>query len=99
MSSYGISGVKYDANRQHITELKIHLSDGTFYFNTSGWWKRQDVLRSFGFSDHFVTVVPATGGRYQKHSDVHLITVDGVVYLRLDGELLPADDLGEFQEA
>jgi hypothetical protein len=98
MSSYGISGVKFDADRQHITELKIHLSDGAFYFTTSGWWKRHDVLRAFGFSDHFVTIVPTTGNRYQKHADVHAITVDGAVYLRLDDEPLPADDLGELQE-
>lgn len=98
MSSYGISGVTYDADRKYITEAKIHLSDGALFFTTHMKWKRYDMVRALGFSDQLVTLVSATGNRLQKGVDVHAVTVDGTMYLRLDEQLLPVDDLGQLQE-
>jgi len=50
MSSYGISSVRYDAHREYATELKIHMHDGALYFPSSGWWKRDNVLRGLSIS-------------------------------------------------
>jgi len=98
MSSYGISSVRYDVHREYVTELKIHMHDGALYFPSSGWWKRDNVLRGLSISDQFVTIMPASGDKYQKDEEVHVVTVSGTMYLRIDNELVPADDLGKLLE-
>jgi hypothetical protein len=98
MASYGISSVRYDARREYVTELRIHMHDGALYFPSSGWWKRDNVLRGLRISDQFVTLLPAPGDKYQKDEDIHVVTVSGATYLRVDAELVPADDLGELLE-
>jgi len=42
--------------------------------------------------------MPASGDKYQKDEEVHVVTVSGATYLRIDNELVPADDLGELLE-
>jgi hypothetical protein len=49
-------------------------------------------------SDQFVTLTSAPGDKYQKDEDVHVVTVDGATYLRVDNERAPADDLGKLLE-
>jgi len=98
MASYGISSVRYDARREYVTEVKTHLYDGALYFSSSGWWKRDSVLRALSMSDQFVTLTSAPGNKYQKDEDVHVVAVDGSTYLRVDNERVPADDLGKLRE-
>ena len=98
MASYGISGVRYDARREYVTEVKTHLYDGALYFSSSGWWKRDSVLRALSMSDQFVTLTSAPGNKYQKDEEVHVLTVDGATYLRVDDERVAADDLGKLLE-
>jgi hypothetical protein len=98
MSSYGISDVRYDARREYVTEVKIHMHDGALYFSSSGWWKRDSVLRALNISDQFVTLASAPGDKYRKAEEVHAVTVDGATYLRVDNERVAADDLGKLLE-
>jgi len=98
MASYGISGARYDARREYVTEVKTHLYDGALYFSSSGWWKRDSMLHALSMSDQFVTLTSAPGNKYQKDEDVRVVTVDGVTYLRVDNERVPADDLGKLLE-
>ena len=98
MASYGISSVRYDARREYVTEVKIHMYDGALYFPSSSWWKRDNVLRALNISDQFVTLTSVPGDKYQKDEDVHDVTVSGTLYLRVDNEAMPADDLGKLQE-
>ena len=64
MASYSISSVRYEAGREHVTEVRIHMCDGVLYFSSSGWWGRDNVLRALSINDQFVTLVSALGGRY-----------------------------------
>ncbi|HLF26040.1 MAG TPA: hypothetical protein VJG32_06870 [Anaerolineae bacterium] len=95
MASYGISSVRYDARREYVTELRIHMHDGALYFPSSSWWKRDNVLRGLRISDQFVTLMPALGDKYQKDEEIHVVTVSGTLYLRVDNQRAPADDLGK----
>lgn len=98
MASYGISSIRYDARRKYVTEVKVHMHDGALYFPSSGWWRRDSVLLALNMSDRFVTLVPAPGDKYQKDEEVHVVTVSGTLYLRIDKALVPADDLGDLLE-
>jgi len=98
MVSYGISNVRYDARREYVTEVRIHMHDGALYFPSSSWWKRHDVLRALSIGDRFVTLTPTPGDKYQKDEDIHVVTVSGTLYLRVDDELVPADDPGKLLE-
>jgi len=99
MASYGISSVRYDASREHVTEVRVHLCDGALYFSSSGWWKRDNVLRALSISDQFVTLMSASGDKFQKDEDVRAILVGDSLYLRVDDERVPIDDLGKLLEA
>jgi hypothetical protein len=99
MASYGISGVRYDVSREHVTEVRVHLCDGALYFSSSSWWKRDNVLRALSISDQFVTLVSAPGDKFQKDEEAHAILVGGSMYLRVDDARVPADDLGKLLEA
>ncbi|HLF28486.1 MAG TPA: hypothetical protein VJG32_19300 [Anaerolineae bacterium] len=98
MASYGISSVRDDAHREYVTEVKIHLYDGALYFSSRGWWKRNNVLRAFSIGDRFVTLRSAPGDQHRKVEDMHVVTVSGTHYFRVDNELAPADDLGRLPE-
>lgn len=97
-ADYGVSEVRYNSNRTHIEKVKVHTITGND--NTVGSaseWSRAQVITNIKNGKSFVTIL-RNYGSWKKGQDVHIVTVNGVEYIRTDQNRRTADNLENLPE-
>ena len=97
-ADYCISAVRYDAEHSHIVKVRVHAYSDTGIGGYSEW-TRSDVVNAIQRGSTFVTITLSQDKRtWHKGEDVHIVTVNGVKYLRTDANSRAADNLGNLPE-
>jgi hypothetical protein len=96
-ADYGISHVRYDAQHTHIQKVRVRADQGED-FGDSHDWSRVSVVNSIERGNTFVTILRDSDGKYRRGQDVHVVTIDGVKYIRTDQNSTAADNLGSLPE-
>lgn len=96
-ADYCISRVRYNAEHSHIIKVEA-LADLGETLGSAQEMTRNDVISAIGNGKTFVTVTRNTAGNFAKGKDVHIITVNGVKYLRTDQNQRTADNLENLPE-
>lgn len=96
-ADYGISKVRYDSEQTHIVKVQVHEDKGDT-FGAAAEWPRSRVVSAIERGTTFVTILKGADGKWQKGQDVHIITVDGVKYIRTDQNRRASDNLENLPE-
>ena len=96
-ADYGIPKVRYNDERTHIAEVKVHEDKGDA-FGGAGEWSRNQVVSALERGKSFITILKGTGGKWQKGQDVHVIAVNGMEYIRTDQNHKASDNLENLPE-
>jgi len=91
-ADYGISKVRYNAERTHIVKVKVHEDKGDTVA-TAEEWTRNQVVSAIEKDKTFVTILKGTDDKWHKGQDVHIITVNDVRYIRTDQNSEASDNL------
>ncbi|MCI0728579.1 MAG: DUF3892 domain-containing protein [Chloroflexi bacterium] len=95
-ADYGIAKVRYNAERTHITKVEVREDKGDT-LGSPEEWTRSQVVQAIERGKTFVTILQASG-KWSKGRDVHIITVNGVKYLRTDQNRKESDNLENLPE-
>ena len=91
---YGISAVKYDADYTHIDYVRQHLiSEGRV--DSGQVVPRLTVIANVHNGILYRTIAQAPDGSWNVGAVVQIIHVNGIDYIRADGNLTPQDNLGQ----
>ena len=93
-ADFGITRVRYDEARTRIVELEVRQEEGPI-FGHAQRWQRHHLIGDIGKSLSLVTLAEVQESHFKKGQMVHLVTVDSEVYVRVDEEPVPADNLGK----
>jgi hypothetical protein len=96
-ADYGISKVRYDNERTHIVKVQVREDKGDTIGGAAEWLRSQ-VVAAIERGTTFVTILKGTDGKWQKGQDVHVITVNGVKYIRTDQNRRASDNLENLPE-
>lgn len=96
-ADYCISAVRYDAAHTHIVKVRVHVDSGES-IGAATEETRSTVVSLIERGRTFVTIVLSSDGKWRKGEDVHIVTVNGVKYLRTDANSRAADNLGNLPE-
>jgi hypothetical protein len=96
-ADYTISAVRYNSQHTHIDQLEVRKDSGDS-LGVANVWLRQDVISSIKSGKTFVTVLKNRDGTWRKGDNVSIVRVNGVEYLRTDGNSRASDNLGELPE-
>lgn len=90
-ADYGISAVRYDSDDEYIDQVKVHKDNGD-PIGAGETWSRKEVLSDMDDSKTFVTILK-NDDKWKKGEGVHIITVDGLRFLRTDANKKSKDNL------
>jgi hypothetical protein len=91
---YGISAVQYDADYSHIAYLRQHLiSQGRV--DSGQVVPRLTVIANVHKGILYRTITQAPNGSWNIGAVIQIIHVNGIDYIRADGNLTPQDNLGQ----
>lgn len=96
-ADYCISAVRYDSEHDHIDSVRVHPDNGDS-IGSSSEWTRASVVSSIDSGKSFITITSGSDGKWHKGADVHIITVNGVRYLRTDNNSTGSDNLENLPE-
>ncbi len=96
-ADYGISSVRYNSERTHIIKVKVHEDKGDSIGNAQEW-SRAQVVSAVERGQTFVTILHDAGDKWKKGQNVHIVTVNGVRYLRTDQNQKASDNLENLPE-
>ena len=96
-ADYGISKVRYNAERTHITKVKVHEDKGDT-IGSAAEWTRNQVVSAIEGGKSFVTILQGNDNKWKKGQDVHIITINGVKYIRTDQNRRASDNLENLPE-
>ncbi len=96
-ADYGISKVRYNSERTHIVKVMAHQDNGSS-MGTGTEMTRSQVVAAIERGTTFVTILRASDGKWNKGQDVHTVTVNGVKYIRTDGNSRASDNLENLPE-
>ena len=96
-ADYGISAVRYDAEQTHILRVKAHEDKGDT-IGTAVEQTRSEVVSAIERGKSFVTILRGADNKWKKGQDVHVITVNGVKYIRTDQNRRASDNLENLPE-
>jgi hypothetical protein len=96
-ADYGISKVRYNAERTHILKVKVHEDKGDT-IGVATEWTRNEVVSAIERGKSFVTILRDADDKWKKGQDVHVITVNGVKYIRTDRNRRASDNLENLPE-
>jgi hypothetical protein len=96
-ADYGISHVRYDDDQTHIVKVKVREDTGDKLVNPKEW-TREQVVSAIESGKTFVTILKGGDDKWQRGQDVHIITVDGVKYIRTDQNQEASDNLENLPE-
>jgi hypothetical protein len=95
-ADYCISAVRYDGS--HIERVRVHEDDGGDSIGSYTEWARSRVVSSIDGGKTFVTITKNSDGKWCKGKSVHVIKVNGVKYIRTDGNAKESDNLESLPE-
>jgi Protein of unknown function (DUF3892) len=91
---YGISAVKYDEDYTHIAYVRQHLiSQGRV--DSGQVVPRLTVIANVHKGILYRTITQAPNGSWNIGAVIQIIHVNGIDYIRADGNLTPQDNLGQ----
>ena len=96
-ADYGISKVKYNSDRTHISAVTVHADQGDT-ISSGSQWSRSQVVDALGHGRSFVTILEGTNGKWRKGQDIHTVVVNNVKYIRTDQNRRSSDNLGSLPE-
>ena len=96
-ADYAITAVSYDNDHDHIQQLEVREDLGSS-LGSPTIESRQRVVNSIKRGNTYVTATEDENDKWQKGDDVSIIRVNGVDYLRTDGNSRASDNLGELPE-
>jgi hypothetical protein len=96
-ADYGISHVRYDNERTHIVKVKVREDKGET-LSEAKEWTRDQVVSAIERGKTFVTILKGSNDKWRRGQDVHVITVDGVKYIRTDQNKEASDNLENLPE-
>jgi hypothetical protein len=91
-ADYGISEVRYNQEKTHIVRVKVHVDKGDT-IGSPQEWTRSEVVTALERGKTFVTILKGSDGKWRKGQDVHIVTVNGVKYIRTDKNQRASDNL------
>lgn len=95
-ADYAITAIRYNRNRTHIEYLQVRQDDG----NTLGFplsRSRSQIVNLIKTGTTFVTAYER-GAKWQRGDNVHVVVINGISYLRTDGNRVSKDNLGNLPE-
>lgn len=95
-ADFGVFRVKYGSSKTAIVEVEVKPDNGDS-FGAAQRKSRSQVVTDLAQGVTYVTV-PIRDGKATKGDNVGTVTVDGVKYLRTDGNKVKADNLGSLPE-
>jgi hypothetical protein len=96
-ADYGISEVRYNQEKTHIVRVKVHVDNGET-IGPPQEWMRGEVVTALERGKTFVTILKGSDGKWRKGQDVHIVTVNGVKYIRTDKNQRASDNLENLPE-
>jgi hypothetical protein len=96
-ADYGISKVKYDSEQTHIVKAYIHEDKGNS-IGRGEEWTRSQIVSAIERGKTFVTILISSDNKWRKGQEVHVITVNGVKYIRTDQNRTASDNLENLPE-
>jgi hypothetical protein len=93
---YGISEVEYDADYTHIINVRQHLiSQGRV--DSGEVVSRLTVIANVHKGILYRTITKSPNGAWNIGAVVQIIHINGIGYIRADGNLTPQDNLGQIR--
>lgn len=96
-ADYCISRVRYNSERTHIVKVEVAEDKGDSLGTTQEWLRGQ-VVSALERGKTFVTIVKGNDGKWRRGQDVHIVTVNGVKYIRTDRNARASDNLENLPE-
>jgi hypothetical protein len=96
-ADYGISAVRYNQEESHIVKVKVHDDNGDS-FGSPREWTRNEVVSSLERGKSFVTILRGNNDKWKRGQDVHIVTVNGIKYIRTDKNYRASDNLENLPE-
>ena len=96
-ADYGISEVRYNVARNHIVRVKVHEDKGDT-IGRAEEWTRSQVVSAIERGKTFVTILKGSDNKWRKGQDIHVVTVNGVKYIRTDQNRTASDNLENLPE-
>ena len=96
-ADYGISAVRYNNEKTHIAKVKVHEDRGDTV-GVAVEWSRTRVASTIEEGESFVTILRNDSGKWRRGQDVHVVTVNGVKYIRTDQNWTASDNLENLPE-
>ncbi len=96
-ADYGISKVQYSQQRTHIVKVEVREDKGDS-FGAAMERSRSQVVAAIERGETFVTILKNSSNEWKKGQDVHVISVNGVKYIRTDQNRRESDNLENLPE-
>jgi hypothetical protein len=91
-ADYGISKVRYNDEETYIVKVKV-LEDEGDAFSLAEEWTRSKVVSAIERGKTFVTILRGANNKWKKGQEIHIITVNGIKYIRTDQNRKASDNL------
>ena len=96
-ADYGISAVRYNSERTHIDQVKVHTDNGET-ISVATIWKREDVVQALENGKTFVTILHSTEGKWNKGQFIYIIKVGGIKFIKTVDNNKSSDNLENLPE-
>jgi hypothetical protein len=96
-ADYGISKVRYNDDHSHIEKVKVHRDNGDS-IGSPEEWSRSSVVSAIGNGNTFVTILESSDNKWTRGQDVHIVTINGIRYIRTDQNRKASDNLENLPE-
>ena len=96
-ADYGISAVRYNDDKTHITRVKVHIDNGET-IGAESVMSRSEVVSSIEDGKTFVTILLSSDDKWKKGQDVHIVVVNGKKFIRTDKNARASDNLESLPE-
>jgi hypothetical protein len=90
-------GSQVQPGKTHIVRVKVHVDNGE-KIGPFQEWTRSEVVIALEQGKTFTTILMGSDGKWRKGQDVHIVTVNGVKYIRTDKNYRASDNLENLPE-
>jgi hypothetical protein len=97
-ADYLVSAVRYNFEHTRIQKVKVHKDDGGDKVPIPSEWIREQVVTYIRNGLTFITIVKNSAGKYTQGSEIHIVRVNGIDFLRTDLNQEDSDNLGSLPE-
>ncbi len=96
-ADYGILGKRLDSEGTRIVKVEVREDKGD-KLGSAEERTRSQVVSAIDNGESFVTILLDANNKWSKGQAVHIITVNGVKYIRTDQNSVAADNLGNLPD-